>query len=611
MNTLKKSVSVLLALLCVISLMSFALTASAADVQKVRVIVKNTTFSKADGAAWDGVMLDDYVTLTQGSSMQSVVEDALNNNDCAYTMNDWGYLSTINGLSEYAANGSGGWMMTLNDWFTSEASTAYTVENNGIKDGDEIVVMYSLYWGADLGSAWGNTDTHLSKLSVSNGTLDSEFVPSKTSYMLTIDNDEGVKITPEAINKNYQVRVYKNEYQPETNGAELNKNAEIDVKNGDTLYIGIGSDHWPTMETTSNETVYEIKIHKTALNKVESKLENTAENLLSKSTSVGSIGGEWAVIGLARAGHITPEYADNYYNNVITYVKENGSAQLHRTKSTENSRVILALNSIGKDVTDVSGYNLLEPLGDFDYVKKQGLNGAMWALIALDSNGYEIPEVDCENPATRQKLIDYLIEKQTTKGGWGFNTTTPYIDYTGMAVTALAPYYNTNDDVKTAVDTALDLMSESLESVNSPESFSQILTALCALGINPETDARFVKDGKTIIDRIFDYECENGFKHFIDGEYNQMATEQCFYSLADFVRLTENKTSLYSMADAFYDVNGDYKIDINDALLIQKYVALMAEFTEAKVKNSDINLDGFVTIGDVTSLQRYLVGLGI
>ena len=141
MNTLKKSVSVILTLLCVISLMSFALTASAADVQKVRVIVKNTTFSKADGAAWDGVMLDDYVTLTQGSSMQSVVEDALNNNDCAYTMNDWGYLSTINGLSEYAANGSGGWMMTLNDWFTSEASTAYTVENNGIKNGDEIVVM--------------------------------------------------------------------------------------------------------------------------------------------------------------------------------------------------------------------------------------------------------------------------------------------------------------------------------------------------------------------------------------------------------------------------------------------------------------------------------------
>ena len=611
MSKVKKSVSVILAALCVISVMSFAFTANAADVQKIRVIVKNNTFSKADGAAWEGVMLDDYVTLSQGSSMQSVVEDALKNNDCAYTMNDWGYLSTINGLSEYAANGSGGWMMTLNDWFTSEASTAYTVENNGIKDGDEIVVMYSLYWGSDIGSVWGNTDTHLSKLSVSNGALDSEFEASKTSYTLTVDNDEGVKITPEAINKNYQVRVYKNEYQPEINGAELNKNAVIDVKNGDTLYIGIGSDHWPTMETTSIETVYEIKIHKTALKNVESKLENTAEKLLSQSTSVGSIGGEWSVIGLARAGYITPEYADNYYNNAVEFVQNNGSAQLHRTKSTDNSRVILAVTSIGKDVTNVGGYNLLEPLGDFDYVKKQGLNGVMWALIALDSGNYEVPAVDCENPTTRQKLVDYLIEKQTTKGGWGFSATAPYIDYTGMAVTALAPYYNTNDDVKKAVDTALDIMSDSIVNVNSPESFAQILTALCALGINPETDSRFIKEDKTIIDRIFDYECENGFKHLIDGEYNQMATEQSFYALADFVRLTENKTSLYNMTDAFYDVNGDYKTDINDALLIQKYVALMAEFNDTQVKNSDINLDGFVTIGDVTSLQRYLVGLGI
>ena len=611
MNTLKKSVSVILALLCVISVMSFAFTANAVDVQKVRVIVKNDTFSKADGATWDGIVLDDYVTLGQNSSMQSVVEDALKSNNCAYTMNDWGYLSTINGLSEYAANGSGGWMMTLNDWFTSEASTAYTVENNGIKDGDEIVVLYSLFWGSDVGSVWGNTDTHLSKLSVSNGTLDSEFEPSKTTYTLTVNNDEGVKITPEAVNKNYQVRVYKNEYKPETDGAELNKNAVIDVKNGDALYIGIGNENWPTMETTSNETVYQLKIHKTALNNVETKLKNTAAKLLSQSTSVGSIGGEWAVIGLARSGYITPEYADNYYNNAVEYVKSNGSAKLHRTKSTENSRVILALTSIGKDVTNVGGYNLLEPLGDFDYVKKQGLNGVMWALIALDSGNYDIPAVDCENPATRQKLIDYLIEKQTEKGGWGFNTTTPYIDYTGMAVTALAPYYNTNDDVKKAVDTALDLMSESLEGVNSPESFAQILTALCALGINPETDERFIKDGKTIIDRIFDYECEDGFKHLIDGEYNQMATEQCFYALADFVRLTENKTPLYSMTDAFYDVNGDYKTDINDALLIQIYISLMVDFTEAQIKNADINRDGYVTIGDVTSLQRYLVGLGI
>ena len=44
------------------------------------------------------------------------------------------------------------------------------------------------------------------------------------------------------------------------------------------------------------ETVYEIKINKTSVNKTLTKLENTAENLLSQPTAVGSVGGEWAVI---------------------------------------------------------------------------------------------------------------------------------------------------------------------------------------------------------------------------------------------------------------------------------------------------------------------------
>lgn len=598
-HLIKTAVSVFSAMLIVFSVMSIALTVQAAKTKKVRVIIKNDTFSVAEGAAWDGVCIDDYVELNQASSMQSVVEDALNKNSCEFSFNNWGYLSTINGLSEYAANGSGGWMMTLNDWFTSEASTAYTVENYGIKDGDEIVVMYSLNWGADVGSVWGNADTHLKSLSVSNGSLNEEFISDNTFYTLTINNSE-VKFTPEAVNKNYQVRIYKNEYKPQSNGAELNKNAAIEVSHGDTIYIGIGNPSWPTMEMSSDETVYEIKICNASISKVQSKLEEVSKTLLSKSSSVGSIGGEWSIIGLARSGYITPDYAESYIHNVTEYVTNNGSAMLHRSKSTDNSRVILALTALGRDVTSVGGYNLLEPLADFNYVKKQGINGAMWALIALDSHNYD--------SEIRQELVDYLLEKQTSQGGWGFTSDTPYIDYTAMAVTALAPYYNTNEDVQESVDNAIVIMSEAVDGdkVTSPESYAQILTALCAMGINSDSDMVF----KNVIDGIMRYECENGFKHEINGEYNQMATEQCFYALADYLRLKEKKYSLYKMTDAFYDIDSDYKVDILDALLIQKHVALLADFDDNQLKNSDINMDGYVTIGDVTALQRYIASYG-
>lgn len=85
-----------------------------------------------------------------------------------------------------------------------------------------------------------------------------------------------------------------------------------------------------------------------------------------KSPQVGSIGGEWAVLGLARSGYDVPEqYYQDYYATVEEYVKAcNG--MLHEKKYTEYSRLIVALSSIGKDARDVAGYDLTKALGDYD-----------------------------------------------------------------------------------------------------------------------------------------------------------------------------------------------------------------------------------------------------
>ena len=102
---------------------------------------------------------------------------------------------------------------------------------------------------------------------------------------------------------------------------------------------------------------------------------------------VGSIGGEWMVIDLARSGRTVP---DGYYEKVVEYVQKHTdeNERLHRAKSTDNSRIILALTAIGKDVTNVGGHNLLKGLDSMDYIQTQGINGPIWALIALDSHNY-------------------------------------------------------------------------------------------------------------------------------------------------------------------------------------------------------------------------------
>lgn len=65
----KRIVSLLLALVMVLSLVPTTVWAAEDHDGQVRVIVENTTYAKADGAAWDGTLVDKWVDLVPGSSM--------------------------------------------------------------------------------------------------------------------------------------------------------------------------------------------------------------------------------------------------------------------------------------------------------------------------------------------------------------------------------------------------------------------------------------------------------------------------------------------------------------------------------------------------------------
>ena len=283
-------------------------------------------------------------------------------------------------------------------------------------------------------------------------------------------------------------------------------------------------------------------------------LENQAKQ---SAPTVNSIGGEWIVIGLARSGRSVPS---GYYDNVVSYVesKINDSSQLHRSKSTENSRVILALTAEGYDVTNVAGYNLLAGLTSMTYLEKQGINGPIWALIAFDSHDYGIPNGD--GTVTRDLLIETILNARLSDGGWNLSATAAESDpdMTGMALQALAPYYNSKANVKKAVDEALVCLSNAQNSdggysssgdANS-ESVVQVIVALTALGINPDSDSRFVKNGNSVLDALYTYALDGGGFEHIKGEgINQMATEQGYYALTAYERMKSGKTSLYDMTD--------------------------------------------------------------
>ena len=132
---------------------------------------------------------------------------------------------------------------------------------------------------------------------------------------------------------------------------------------------------------------------------VSGVLDSTMAQLAATVTTpvFGTDAGEWTVFSLARGNYFTKDnaYFTDYYARIVETVNEtatsvNMNGALHKNKSTENSRLIVALSALGKDARSVGNWNLVEAYSanGFDWIKKQGLNGTIWALIALDSNNY-------------------------------------------------------------------------------------------------------------------------------------------------------------------------------------------------------------------------------
>ena len=347
--------------------------------------------------------------------------------------------------------------------------------------------------------------------------------------------------------------------------------SEKDIQAARKAYDALTDLQKPLVDNYDVLTTAETKLAMLkAMGKVSDPYISTGDYMEKLGTpGIGSIGGEWMVIGLARSGRTVPGVED-YYKEALEYIESSidpETGRLHKAKSTDNSRMILALTAIGKDVTNVGGYNLLAGLSDLEFVKYQGNNGPIWALLALNSGNYPVPS---GGTVTRQALIDEILRVQTSDGGWTVSGDKADSDMTGMALTALAPYYKKDLRVQQAIDKAVARLSEMQDAdggystsydgttkIATSESISQVVTALSALGINADTDPRFVKNGNSVIDALLRYYVTGGgFKHVVDGEVDGMGTEQAYYALTAYYRFLSGKTNLYDMTDII-DMGGD------------------------------------------------------
>lgn len=265
---------------------------------------------------------------------------------------------------------------------------------------------------------------------------------------------------------------------------------------------------------------------------------------------------EWNIFSILRSGAtIEQGKLDKYYESVVKQL--NTSSKNMRV--TDLARVALALEAMGKNPTDVGGFNVLEAIYNHKDMMTDSSNCPIFGLLALDGRNYEIPK---NAKWSRKDLVEQILKFQKASGGFGLSldNDTTGIDMTGMALQALAPYYDNSayPEVKPAVDKALKHFKDNITinagfldmgSENSCTT-AQVLTAVSALNINPTVKENgFVQNGNNMISNLHTYKKDAGFAWQATMQGQEMATQQVTYALVAYQRMAEGQTRLYDFTD--------------------------------------------------------------
>ena len=254
------------------------------------------------------------------------------------------------------------------------------------------------------------------------------------------------------------------------------------------------------------------------------------DGALSEGAGVTS---EWYILALCQSGE--PYDFSSYEQALLEYLST------HEIYSA-TTRQKYALCLIGIGSTDPYIRRVLD-----DSIGAAGITSEIFGLHLLQ-NGYESSSHRITN------LMASLLARQNTDGGWSLSGTASDVDVTAMAVQALAPYYRTDGTVGAAIDRALHFLSQKqLASggyrsygVENPESVAQVILALSALGIDCETDVRFIKNGNTLFDNLAGFALTDGsFCHQIGGTFNENATAQVLCATVAYARMKNGAPAFY------------------------------------------------------------------
>ncbi|PGC90738.1 DUF4430 domain-containing protein [Bacillus toyonensis] len=454
----------------------------------------NTAKLAIVGESQNGIMLcPKEEQIKDGETALSLLQKVMGDKVEAETMSFGTYVKGIDGLM---AGATSGWLYDVNDKSAEVGADSYK-----LKSGDVVVFRFV--------SDWSNMSQETLQQ-----TLD-KFGTCKTVEEPKTDDPKQEK--PEEP-KTDDPKQEKPE-EPKTDDPKQEKPEE--PKADDPKQENPDGTKTPEQPKQEN-----IQVPAAQVNEAISK---TSEKMLQDG-----IESDWVALGLSRSGKNVPIEAQLNYVKAVT---EKVEKRINRFSATDLARTIIMMNAMSADPKKVGGHNLVQKLYESD--KVNSVTGYTFALLAFDTNKYEIP---VEAKWNRVALVDAILNTQHTDGGWtytssGSKDSASSVDVTGMVLSALAPYQD-RPDVKPAVQKAVAyLYNEQLKnggfSADGQENSNSTAQAIIGLSLVKDVNQNRLHKA---VQSLLSYQLPNGEFKWLpsDQNGNGMATEQALLALVQF-----------------------------------------------------------------------------
>lgn len=262
--------------------------------------------------------------------------------------------------------------------------------------------------------------------------------------------------------------------------------------------------------------------------RIETIMDSIAKSYIENS-------GEWQVMEMAAYLKYKPDTANktsdkakqNFINKAIKTISTSES-------DTELDKAILGLRGLNADLAKLYAVNSNTPLNAIDKLSSVKHNSSAWSApytLAAYNQGIA-------NKEKEEALLAQILKAQNAEGAWDeFGT----IDTTANVIAGLS-FYKEREDVKEAIDRGINYLASKQETsgayndgfngINS-NSTAMVIVGLAAAGVNPDTDVRFIKNGRSALDGLMSFALEDnsGFGHKNNTTVNQGSNEQAFRAL--------------------------------------------------------------------------------